>query len=93
MARGSIFEVLQYLCFKYTNISGELMLCINFLLVLYMYLTVNWRTHSFRMFSRHTCSSVCLFHNDSVNQIIIFFVLVYLRHYFIILCNDQRQDS
>ena len=33
MACGSIFEVLQYFCFKYTNISGELMLCINFLLV------------------------------------------------------------
>ena len=33
MARGSIFEVLQYFCFKYTNISGELMLCINVLLV------------------------------------------------------------
>ena len=27
MAHGSIFEVLQYFCFKYTNISGELMLC------------------------------------------------------------------
>ena len=33
MARGSIFEVLQYFCFKYSNISGDLMLCINFLLV------------------------------------------------------------
>ena len=32
MGRGSIFEVLQYFCFKYTNISGELMLCINFYL-------------------------------------------------------------
>ena len=36
MARGSIFEVLQYFFFKYwyVNISGELMLYINFLLVL-----------------------------------------------------------
>ena len=24
MASGSIFEVLQYICFKYTNLSGEL---------------------------------------------------------------------
>ena len=33
MACGSIFEVLQYFCFKYTNMSSELMLCIHFLLV------------------------------------------------------------
>ena len=32
MARGSIFDVPQYFCFKYTNISGKLMFCINLLL-------------------------------------------------------------
>ena len=48
----SIFEVLQYFCFKHTKVSGDLMLGINFLLV--------YNVNGFEIHLRDVFLSFCL---------------------------------